>query len=48
MCLIGSLGSRDGEKSKEYYEKTLNEFAESGLAKSALKLINSIEKTTSH
>lgn len=34
----------NGAKSKEYYERTLKEFPENGLAKSALKMINSIEK----
>ena len=34
----------DGIKSKEYYERTLKEFPESGLAKSALKMINAMEK----
>lgn len=34
----------NGIKSKEYYERTLAEFPESGLAKSALKMINSMEQ----
>lgn len=34
----------DGLKAKEFYERTLSEFPESELAKSALKLITSIEK----
>ena len=34
----------DGIKSKAYYERTLKEFPESGLAKSALKMIESAEK----
>ncbi len=34
----------NGIKSKEYYERTLKEFPESGLAKSALKMMSSIEK----
>ncbi|WP_158845032.1 tetratricopeptide repeat protein [Algibacter sp. L1A34] len=38
----GQIGN--GKKSKVYYEKTLMEFPESGLAKSALKLINAAEK----
>ena len=33
----------NGKKSKEYYEKTLEEFPESVLAKSALNMINAIE-----
>jgi len=41
----GQIGN--GEKSKEYYERTLKEFPESGLAKSALKMINSVEKNAS-
>ncbi len=35
----------NGMKAKEYYERTLIEFPENGLAKSALKMIDSIEKT---
>ena len=34
-----------GRKSKEYYQRTLDEFPESVLAKSALKMINSVEET---
>lgn len=34
----------DGTKSKDYYERKLKEFPESGLAKSALKMISAIEK----
>ena len=34
----------DGIKSKEYYERTLKEFPESGLAKSALKMMSAMEK----
>lgn len=34
----------DGTKSKEYYERTLKEFPESGLAKSALKMMSAMEK----
>ncbi|KGK28677.1 hypothetical protein EL45_19520 [Cellulophaga sp. E6(2014)] len=34
----------DGVKSKEYYERTLKEFPESGLAKSALKMMSAMEK----
>ncbi|CAZ97338.1 Conserved hypothetical protein [Zobellia galactanivorans] len=34
----------NGIKSKEYYERTLKEFPESGLAKSALNMINAMEK----
>ncbi|WP_075344612.1 tetratricopeptide repeat protein [Tenacibaculum agarivorans] len=41
----GQIGN--GKKSKEYYEKTLQEFPESGLAKSALRIINSVEKNKS-
>lgn len=37
----GQIGN--GEQSKVYYEKTLLEFPESGLAKSALKLITAAE-----
>ena len=33
----------NGTKSKEYYEKTLSEFPESIMAKTALKLINSAQ-----
>lgn len=32
----------NGNLSKEYYEKTLQEFPESGMAKAALKLLNSM------
>lgn len=35
--------SNNGKKSKEYYEKTLREFPESGMAKSALNFIKSFE-----
>ena len=38
----GQIGN--GELAKEYYEKTLDEFPESGIAKAALKLINSVSK----
>jgi hypothetical protein len=34
----GQLGN--GNLSKEYYQKTLDEFPESGLAKAALRLLN--------
>ena len=33
-----------GKKSKEFYQRTLNEFPNSSLAASALKMIGSIEK----
>lgn len=33
----------NGRKSKEFYERTLLEFPDSGLAKSALKMLNSME-----
>jgi hypothetical protein len=36
----GQLGK--GKLSKEYYEKTLDEFPESGIAKAGLRLINSV------
>ncbi len=35
--------SGNGEKSKEYYERTLVEFPESEIAKSALRLLNSMK-----
>lgn len=35
--------SGNGEKTKEYYERALREFPESEIAKSALRLINSME-----
>lgn len=38
----GQIGN--GKQSKLYYEKTLIEFPESGLAKTALKLISAAEK----
>ncbi|WP_152425279.1 tetratricopeptide repeat protein [Nafulsella turpanensis] len=34
----GQVG--DGGKAREYYEKTLNEFPESGIAKAGLRLLN--------
>lgn len=34
----------DGIRSKEYYERTLQEFPDSGLAKAGLRLINSVDK----
>ncbi len=34
----------DGTKSKDYYERKLKEFPESGLAKSALKMTSAMEK----
>lgn len=37
----------EGNKAKEYYERTLKEFPESGLAKSALNMMNSVEQTPS-
>ena len=37
----------DGIQSKKYYERTLKEFQESVLAKSALKMINAMEKNAS-
>jgi hypothetical protein len=37
----GQVG--DGIKSKEYYERTLLEFPDSGMAKSALRLLSSME-----
>ncbi|WP_144803871.1 tetratricopeptide repeat protein [Maribacter sp. MAR_2009_72] len=37
----------DGKKAKEYYERTLKEFPGSGLAKSALNMMNSVEQTPS-
>lgn len=37
----GQLG--DGQKSKEYYEKYLSEYPNSGLAKAALRLLNSVK-----
>ena len=33
-----------GKKAKEYYQRVLNEFPESGMATAALKMIDSIEK----
>lgn len=36
----GQVGN--GKLSKEYYEKTLNEFPESGIAKAGLRLLNSM------
>jgi tetratricopeptide (TPR) repeat protein len=41
----GQIGN--GKKSKEYYERTLKEFPESGLAKSALRMISSMENNAS-
>lgn len=38
----GQIGK--GKKSKEYYEKTLVEFPDSGMAKAGLRLLNSMEK----
>ena len=38
----GQLG--DGEKAKEYYERTLNEFPDSGIARAGLRLLNSANK----
>jgi len=38
----------EGEKVKEYYEKTLKEFPDSKIAKTALNLINSIKETQQH
>ena len=38
----GQLGN--GEKSKEYYTRTLKEFPENGLAKASLKMLNSMNK----
>ena len=35
----GQLG--DGEKAKEYYERTLHEFPDSGIARAGLRLLNS-------
>ena len=32
-----------GEKSKEYYTRTLKEFPDNGLAKASLKMLNSVE-----
>ena len=45
LANIGFCYSQIGEgiKSKEYYERTLMEFPESGLAKSALKMMNALE-----
>lgn len=36
----GQIGN--GRKSKEYYEKTLQEFPDSGMAKAGLRLLNSV------
>ena len=36
----GQMGN--GEVSKEYYERTLNEFPQSGIAKAGLRLLNSM------
>mgnify|MGYP002138677490 CR=1 FL=1 len=38
----GQVG--DGIKSKEYYEKTLQEFPDSGMAKAGLRFLNSVDK----
>lgn len=38
----GQLGN--GEKSKEYYTRTLEEFPENGLAKASLRMLNSMTK----
>ena len=38
----GQIGK--GEKAKEYYEKTLDEFPESEIAKAGLRLLNSMNK----
>jgi tetratricopeptide (TPR) repeat protein len=38
----GQIG--DGYKSKEFYERTLVEFPDSGLAKAGLRLLNSMNK----
>ncbi len=38
----GQIG--EGKKSKEYYEKTLKEFPNSGLAQAGLRMLNSMEK----
>ena len=39
----GQIG--DGKKAKEYYERLLTEFPRSGIAKAALKMIDSFEKS---
>ncbi|QWX85407.1 hypothetical protein H0I23_07130 [Cellulophaga sp. HaHaR_3_176] len=46
LANIGFCYSQIGKgiKSKEYYERTLKEFPESGLAKSALKMMSAAEK----
>jgi tetratricopeptide (TPR) repeat protein len=38
----GQIGQ--GDKSKEFYERTLKEYPESGIAKAALRLLNSTRK----
>ena len=46
LCNIAFCYSQigDGQKAKEYYERTLNEFPNNILAITALKMINSIEQ----
>lgn len=41
----GQIGN--GEKSKEYYTRTLKEFPENGIAKAALRMLNSVENKIS-
>lgn len=38
----------NGIKSKEYYERTLKEFPDSGIAKSALRMIHSMENNSNN
>ena len=38
----GQLG--DGERARQYYERTLQEFPDSGIAKAGLRLLNSASK----
>ncbi len=46
LCNIAFCHSQtgNGQKSKEYYEKTLKEFPENGLARAGLNMINSVER----
>jgi tetratricopeptide (TPR) repeat protein len=48
LCNIAFCHSQigNGQKAKEYYEQTLTEFPDNGLAKAGLNMINSIGQTT--
>ncbi|MBP1637986.1 MAG: hypothetical protein H6Q18_775 [Bacteroidetes bacterium] len=48
LCNIAFCHSQigNGQKAKEYYEQTLTEFPDNGLAKAGLNMINSVGQTT--